>query len=116
MVDENIPNVTVEELAALGHSVRDIRGTPDQGMDDHSLWALAQKEQRLLITTDKRFARLRMEPHHGMLVVRLRQPNAAKIHQRVMRSVNQFREMEWPGLLVVVRDEIQSVSRGARKN
>ena len=36
-VDENIPNVTVQELRLLGHDVLDIRGTVDQGMDDGSL-------------------------------------------------------------------------------
>ncbi len=32
-VDENIPNVTVKELISLGHEVRDIPGTPEQGME-----------------------------------------------------------------------------------
>ena len=38
-VDENIPNITVQELRASGHDVLDIRGTADQGMDDDLLWA-----------------------------------------------------------------------------
>ena len=48
LVDKNIPNITVQGLRGIGHDVRDIRGTPDQGMDDDRLWELAQKEQRLL--------------------------------------------------------------------
>ena len=110
-VDENIPSRTVEELRALGHDVRDIRGTADQGMDDDLLWARVLHEQRLLITTDRGFAQHREEAHHGILIVRLRQPNEAKIHERVMRAVRQHPEADWPGLLVVMRDAIQSVSR-----
>lgn len=110
-VDENIPSRTVEELRVLGYDVLDIRGTPDQGMDDEVLWARLLREQRLLVTTDKGFAQHRQEAHHGILIVRLRQPNEAKIHERVMRAVRQFPEAEWPGLLVVMRDTIQSVSR-----
>ena len=68
-------------------------------------------ERRLLITTDKGFAQHRQEAHHGILIVRLRQPNEAKIHARVMGAVKQFSESEWAGLLVVVRDAVQSVSR-----
>ena len=34
LVDENIPNTTVHELRAMGHDVRDIRGTERQGMFD----------------------------------------------------------------------------------
>jgi len=109
-VDENIPSRTVEELRALGHDVLDIRGTPDQGMDDDQLWTRTFNERRLLVTTDKGFAHHRGESHHGILIVRLRQPNEAKIHERVMRAIRQFAESEWPGLLVVMRDTVQSVS------
>ena len=48
------------------------------------------------------------------LIVRLRQPNRHKIHQRVMQAMKRFAEREWPGLLVVMRDTVQSVWR-ARK-
>ena len=68
-------------------------------------------EQRLFNTTDKGFAQHRQEAHPGLLIVRLRQPNEARIHERVMRALRQFPEPDWPGLLVVMRDTIQSVSR-----
>lgn len=84
VVDENIPNITVEELRAMGHDVLDIRGTERQGMSDNHLWALAQNEQRTLVTTGKGFSTHRDDPHYGLLVVRLRQPNEQRIHARVM--------------------------------
>ena len=34
--------MTVEHLRELGHDVLDIRGTPDQGLDDQNLWDAAQ--------------------------------------------------------------------------
>ena len=54
--DENIPLMTVEALRALGHDVLDIRGTVDEGMPDDNIWEKAQREKRMLITTDKGFA------------------------------------------------------------
>ena len=36
-VDEHIPLMTVWTLRRLGHDVRDIRGTPDEGMQDDAL-------------------------------------------------------------------------------
>ena len=42
LVDENIPNITVHELRAMGHDVLDIRGTERQGMFDDELWPFAQ--------------------------------------------------------------------------
>ena len=65
LVDENIPSITVTELRSLGHDVLDVRGTPQQGMEDADLWRLAQLEERLLITTDKGFAEHREEVARG---------------------------------------------------
>ena len=70
----------------------------------------------MLITTDKGFTEYRSEPHHGILIVRLRQPNREKIHQAVMHALSDSQIAEWPNLLVVVRDTTMSTSRsgGAR--
>ncbi len=111
LVDENIPRVTTNALRALGHDVKDIRGTSNQGIADPDLWALALAESRALITTDKGFTQYRSEPHHGILIVRLRQPNLQKIHRSVMHVVQNFAEAEWPNLLVVVRDTTIGTSR-----
>ena len=110
-VDENIPLVTVAELKNLGHDVLDIRGTSEQGLADDLLWEKVQGEKRLLITTDKGFANYRAESHDGILIIRLRQPNEQKIHLRIMQAINQYSESEWGGLLVVMRDAVQSVWR-----
>jgi predicted nuclease of predicted toxin-antitoxin system len=111
LVDENIPSMTVRALLGLGHDVADIRGTPDQGAEDEILWKKVQSAQRILITTDKGFSRYRDVNHFGILIVRLRQPNRKKIHDRVLRALAQFTPGEWPGMLLVVRDTVQSISR-----
>ena len=110
-VDEHIPLMTVRALEAMGHEVRDIRGTPDEGIQDDELWELAQRDKRLFITTDRGFTQYRTTPHHGILIVRLRQPNRHKIHQRIMRAMRQVAETGWPGLLVIIRDRVQSIWR-----
>ena len=69
IVDENIPLMTVQTLCGMGHGVLDIRGTPDEGMHDDPLWEMAQREERLLITTDKGFTQYRYARHHGVLIV-----------------------------------------------
>jgi hypothetical protein len=45
------------------------------------------------------------------LIIRLRQPNRHRIHRRVVQTMAQFEPEEWPGMLVVVRDKVQSVWR-----
>ena len=107
-VDENIPRITVETLRQLNFDVCDIRGTDQEGMSDNEVWEKSQKENRLLITTDKVFAQYRNHTHNGILIVLLKGPNYKKIHERVMNALNQFSADDWSGLLVVVRDTVQS--------
>jgi predicted nuclease of predicted toxin-antitoxin system len=111
LVDENIPRMTVDHLRELGHDVKDIRGTIDQGLADIDLWGLAVGDGRLMITTDKGFTQYRATRHHGILVVRLRQPNRLRIHQSVLFALARFKEADWPGRLVVVRDATISTTR-----
>ncbi len=110
-VDENIPTITVKILGDLGHEILDIRGTDEEGMLDEEIWEKIQKEQRMIITTDKGFTQYRNNHHYGILIIRLKQPNSQKIHERVMKVINQFPDTEWERLLVVVRDTVQSVWR-----
>ena len=110
-VDENIPLVSVAWLKESGHDVLDIRGTIEHGLTDELLWKKVQRENRLLITTDKGFAAHRAESHYGILIVRLRQPNEQKIHARITQAINQYPESDWRGLLIVMRDAVQSVWR-----
>jgi len=72
---------------------------------------MVQQEKRLFITTDKGFAQYRHELHRGILIVCLRQPNREKIHRQVMQAMSQFTPEKWPGLLVAMRDVVQSVWR-----
>jgi len=107
-VDENIPSMTVRELRSKGFDVADIRGTRNQGITDEELWQSVQKQKRLLITTDKGFSNQRNELHHGILIIRLKQPTRTKIHQRIMQAIKRYSADEWPGLMVVMRDSVQS--------
>ena len=116
LVDENVPLMTVDRLRELGHDVKDIRGTPRSGISDADVWGLAVSQSRLLITTDKGFAQFRGVPHHGILIVRLRQPNRHKIHKAIMQVILQFEPADWPGLLVVVRDNTMSISHRTRSD
>ena len=102
------PRVTVEALVDLGHDVRDVRGTAEQGLSDKDLWEIAAREQRLLVTTDRGFFTHRDCEHAGILIVRLRQPNRKRIHDRVLQALDHFQANEWPNMVVIMRDRAQS--------
>ena len=109
LVDENIPLMTVVSLRCLGHDVRDVRGSSEQGKPDADLWALAQREERLVISTDKGFAARRDRRHFGAMVVRLRRPNRRRIHERVLYALAAIAEKDWLGRVVTLRDRVMSV-------
>jgi len=95
-VDENILLLTVHYLIDAGHDVADIRKTPMEGVNDEAVWKLAQKQKRLLITTDKGFVTHRQEKHFGVLVVLLRRPNRIKLHEKIVQRCNNFKSGSGP--------------------
>jgi predicted nuclease of predicted toxin-antitoxin system len=111
LVDENVPKKTVSVLRGLGHDVVDIRGTEREGIPDSAVWSLANEQKRLLITTDKWFANNWTSPHNGILIVLLKHPNLQRIHERVLLALERFHESQWSGLIVVMRDTVQSVRK-----
>lgn len=106
IVDENIPRRTVAELRAQGHKVVDLRGSSKEGVDDDTLWQMAQQHRALLITTDKGFARFRGQEHWGVLIIRLRQPNVRRIHNRILQVLDHFNRSDWRSMVVVARDTV----------
>ncbi len=110
-VDENIPIKTVKFLREIGHNVKDIRGTSDQGISDEELWHIIQEQKHMLITTDKGFSQYRNNSHFGILIIRLKKPNQDKIHDRIIQAISQINEGDWENLLVIMRDLVQSTWR-----
>ncbi len=106
VVDENIPRRTVSELRTRGHEVIDVRGSSEEGVDDDALWQKAQRNQALFITTDKGFARFRGQEHWGVLIIRLRQPNVKRIHNRVIQVLEYFNRTDWRNMVVIARDTV----------
>ena len=115
LVDENIPLITVEELRSKGFDIIDIRGSAEQGIINEVLWQKTQQKKRLFITTDKGFSIHRDEAHHGILIVRLKQPTRLKIHQRIMQAITKYSEQQWSGLMIVMRDVVQSSWKSRKK-
>jgi predicted nuclease of predicted toxin-antitoxin system len=113
LIDENIPRITVEFLRAEGHDVREIRGTNEEGISDELVWEIALGQGRILISTDKGFVKYRGALHPGILIVRLRQPNWSKIHDRIRQALKQFPgSTQWQDRIVIMRDATKSVLNG----
>lgn len=81
-LDENFPRSAADILRKAGNKVFDIRGTDKEGMNDTEIFNMAQKEHAVFLTTDRDFYHTipwMYTFHHGVIIVNLSQPNAAKI-------------------------------------
>ena len=107
-VDENIPKITVRELKAREHNVVDIRNTEQEGIPDKEVWANAQEQKRLLITTDKGFFQYRNVTHFGIIIIRLKKPNRIKIHERILYAITRLPESDWQNKIVMIKDNVLS--------
>jgi predicted nuclease of predicted toxin-antitoxin system len=72
LLDENLPANLTGILRALGHDVEHVYSKALSGRPDPDVRALAETEQRMLITQDIRFAdarRFTLAPPHAYLLL-----------------------------------------------
>jgi len=85
-LDENIPLRLAGELAKLGHDVDTVASEGLKGRSDGDVWKAARRDERFLITQDLDFSDIRQfKPgtHPGLLLVRLREPGAQALLNRI---------------------------------
>ena len=55
LADENLPRSILRFLRGQGFDVKDIQEENLRGIEDQTIWRLAQKEKRTILTYDKDF-------------------------------------------------------------
>ncbi|MEM7807027.1 MAG: DUF5615 family PIN-like protein [Planctomycetota bacterium] len=112
LADENVPRPAVEALIQNGHDVKWIR-TDSPGISDLDVLAIAQHDERLLLTFDTDFAAMtfrdgRSNPA-GLILFRLKPKSPSYVRDRVLAAV-ETRD-EWHGLFATVRDDLIIIRR-----
>jgi len=115
-LDENLPLVLVTILAAMDHDVHSVR---DEGLivsPDSKIWTSAQADTRFLVTQDLDFSNIRQfvpGTHHGILLVRLRNPDRRELTEKVTSLFRHERIDQWAGCFVAATDRKLRVIRPA---
>lgn len=81
-LDENFPKKARLLLFEKGHECFDIRGTPQEGLEDRLIFAAAQEKRAVFLTTDRDFFHtipFLYDKHYGVVVIALSRPNAQNI-------------------------------------
>jgi predicted nuclease of predicted toxin-antitoxin system len=106
-LDENLPARLARALEKLGHDTDTIPEEGLTGRSDLQVRAAAQEAERFLITQDLDFSdtrRFTPGTHHGILLVRLRDPGRNALLKRV-HGLFQTEDVEnWKRGFVVVTD------------
>ena len=113
-LDENLPTRLVDVLERRGHEVDTVATEGLAGKPDMYVWASACREGRFFITQDLDFSdirRFRPGTHPGLLLVRLREPGANALLERVSAAVQAHALESWSGCLVVLTDHKLRIKR-----
>jgi len=104
LVDENLPNAILTELSAKGlDAVKVLSGSSDQDVA-----ALAQKDQRVLLTLDKDFANILIYPreeYFGIICFRIKRPLIKEIIIALDSTLEHFDSESLTGKLIVVTEK-----------
>ena len=112
--DENLPESLLSALAACGHDVDNVRLEEIAGKDDQTVWNTAQDAGRFFITQDLDFSDIRkFEPgtHHGLLVVRLREPGRRNLLVRISEVFRLEDIQSWHGCFILLTDHKLRIQR-----
>jgi predicted nuclease of predicted toxin-antitoxin system len=113
-LDENLPARLVPVLNALSHQTDAVYDENLSGHDDRAVWHAAQDEGRFLITQDLDFSDARRYTpgtHHGLLLIRLRDPGREALLRRICGLFKNERVETWIGCLVVATDRKLRIRR-----
>ena len=113
-LDENLPVAVATVLTSLGHDVDTVVQQGFGGQPDVRVWEAAQASDRFFITQDLDFSDVgRFEPgtHHGLLVVRLREPGREALAERIRVIFAENEVNSWQGCFIVATDRKVRVRR-----
>ena len=112
LLDESFPKAAHALLTERGHEVMDLRGSPDEGAEDSSMFDMALRSEAALLTTDKDFYHTiphLFPSHHGAVVIAVRQPNRKSILARLVWFLGHFPENALAGRAFLLKDRSYSV-------
>ncbi len=107
LLDENFPKAAAGFLEDNGHTWFDVRGTEFEGKDDSELVEEAQRQDAIILTTDRDFyhtLRHQYPNHAGLVVIALRTPNRQAILDRLEWILNNVTAEDFPGRAFQLRD------------
>jgi predicted nuclease of predicted toxin-antitoxin system len=96
-LDENFPRPAIIFLESASHSASHALQSFPPGTEDSKLFAHAQEQKAIFVTTDKDFFHtipLAFKRHSGAIVITLRKPNRADLLRRLADALTLLGERD----------------------
>jgi predicted nuclease of predicted toxin-antitoxin system len=113
-LDENMPLRLAQILSRYGHQTDTVPQEGLTGREDAEIWETAQQAGCFLITQDLDFSDIRRftpGTHHGLLLVRLREPGRDALVRKVDEIYQTEAVASWQGCSVIVTERKIRVRR-----
>ncbi|MGD8778362.1 MAG: DUF5615 family PIN-like protein [Ignavibacteria bacterium] len=111
-LDENFPKSSIDLLVKSGNEIIDIRGTEHEGLDDASIFDLAQKNSAIFLTTDKDFFHtipFLFEKHFGVIVIALSKPNRNSINEKLIWFIENYDLSNFNSKVALLQDNSYTI-------
>lgn len=105
-LDENFPKSAEQILQELGHKTF-LLEKHQVGIDDMSIFRLAQEKQAIFLTTDKDFFHtipFQFKIHYGIIIIALKLPNRKNILEKLEWAINNFDLNNFKDKVILLRD------------
>ena len=106
-LDENFPRPALVILESAGHSAVHALEIFPPGIADDKLFARAQQENAVFITTDKDFYHtvpLTFARHNGAIIITLRRPNRGELLRRLSDALTTLGDRKLDNTVWLVTD------------
>ena len=118
LADQNFPRTCKQLLEEFGHSACDLNFDPNTGLSDEWLFAEAQRQGAVLLTTDKDFFHtvpLLYASHAGVIVVTLARPNRDQILEKLRWALVFIQSNRITNHVILLRDHRVLYSKRAEE-
>lgn len=117
LTDQDVYELTVRHLRALGHEVLRAREAGLSRAPDKELLRSAYNARQVLVTRDKGFGQLVFlsgEPHAGVMLLRVEPATLKVVHQELERFLHEHASEDLSGHFIVIEPARHRIRRPGR--
>ena len=114
LLDENFPKTVASKSSLEKYEIIDIRETGKSGLDDTTIFKLAQEHRAIFLTTDMDFFHtipFHFPQHCGVIIVALNQPNRERILEKIDWCLKNIDLTDIANKVILLKDSSYTIKK-----